>query len=200
MDFCKSCHNMLFITRKDTTLLYKCKVCGKIEPYTRDSKCIYRTDYTKKHLSIKGSTNKYLRYDPTLPRIQDKPCSNEECITSQKKDYFTDKIILKDIPYLHKSEVLEAIKTTLLELPDLEDGNEYQITQVYMDDIMITHHDFDKKLLISKLNKNQIIKKYNIKIISAKIIKPEIIFIKYNQDDMKYLYYCCYCTTIWKNI
>lgn len=92
MEFCDVCDNMLYVKKNDDNNLVKyCKHCefSKVENNTGCIK-ISETIYTEDDLLYNQSINKYLRYDPTLRRINDSliKCPNKECVTiedSEKK-------------------------------------------------------------------------------------------------------------------
>ena len=87
MEFCDVCDNMLYVkTNEDKNLVKYCKHCefSKVENNTGYIK-ISETMYTEDDLLYNQSINKYLRYDPTLRRINDTliKCPNKECITTE---------------------------------------------------------------------------------------------------------------------
>lgn len=82
MEFCEVCDNLLFMEDKDGNLVKYCKHChvGK-EMDARTSSAVKITEsvYSEDDLLYKQYQNQYLRYDPTLPRVQDVPCPNSDC-------------------------------------------------------------------------------------------------------------------------
>ncbi len=83
MEFCNVCNNMLYVnTDEEKRLVKYCKHCdfSKTE-MTQSSIKISETIYTEDDLLYNQSINKYLRYDPTLRRINDHQirCQNAEC-------------------------------------------------------------------------------------------------------------------------
>ena len=85
MDFCKNCNNMMYIeSNNDSNLIYICKCCKYTEDMSTDAnsaKCISNTMYTEDDLLYQQNINPYLRFDPTLPRVQDNSikCENKNC-------------------------------------------------------------------------------------------------------------------------
>ena len=82
MKFCKQCEFMLHIKITDENeLSYECKNCGHLEdhPKTDTDNCIYSIDYKTDKISYSWMINKYLCDDPTIPRVGNIPCPNEEC-------------------------------------------------------------------------------------------------------------------------
>ena len=85
MEFCKICQNMLYIkTEKDHSLTHYCKNCkfsSQMPPVVGKAVCISKTMYSEDDLLFMQHQNAFLRFDPTLPRVQDPEmkCENAEC-------------------------------------------------------------------------------------------------------------------------
>lgn len=91
MEFCKNCQNMLYlVTNDEGGLAYSCKCCKYSEDKSQNMNkavCISTTKYTEDDLLYKQNINPYLRFDPTLPRVQDKNirCENKNCTGPEDK-------------------------------------------------------------------------------------------------------------------
>ena len=90
MEFCDVCDNLLYLRAEDddTTLVKYCKRkdCGFTKKVASgQSMKVSQTIYTEDKLLYNQFQNKYLRYDPTLPRIRDPNliCPNAECSAPQ---------------------------------------------------------------------------------------------------------------------
>ena len=131
MKFCNYCDNMLYITvKEETELEYECKNCN------------FKTDVEKSE----GSSLNVLNQNYTA----DKESTTEECVMNIN---YTD------------------------------DAHNYQ-------QFMNKNIKYDKTL--PHVN--------NIKCPDEKCKKPtDTIYIKYDINNMKYLYFCCNCETFWKN-
>jgi DNA-directed RNA polymerase subunit M/transcription elongation factor TFIIS len=93
MKFCPICESYLLseIVTTDVEpnpnklLRYKCNNCGYTE--TNDvsksdsDKCIYKTGTKKNNIKINTQNLKYLKYDRTLPHIDNINCTNDKCPT-----------------------------------------------------------------------------------------------------------------------
>jgi len=122
MNFCVLCNNMLYLTISadvENELNYFCRNCGFTEQVqgivslsTTQNKC--------KH-TARNIVNKYTKFDPTLPRVNNIDCVNETCITNKSHE------------------------------------NEVQVDKA----------------------------------------EKEIIFIRYDDSNMKYIYMCVHCDTVW---
>jgi DNA-directed RNA polymerase subunit M/transcription elongation factor TFIIS len=88
MKFCEICKNMLYITLeeekdKKESLKYYCRNCGYDE-VCETSVCISSSrDIVKSANSYRNVINKYTKFDPTLPRVNNIPCPNEDCQTNK---------------------------------------------------------------------------------------------------------------------
>ena len=92
MNFCSNCEFMLYtrLTEDKKGLMNYCKNCDWQGPYEKDSDesiCVYKQNYSNEFLAKKVCANKFTQYDPTLPRINNLPCINEQCeFHSSKKN------------------------------------------------------------------------------------------------------------------
>lgn len=90
MEFCKVCHNMLYLkTEQDNALTRYCKCCDFTQqdpPTLGRSICVTKTMYAEDDLLYMQHNNPYLRFDPTLPRVQDPNivCQNADCPGSRE--------------------------------------------------------------------------------------------------------------------
>ena len=120
MEFCKLCDNMLYIKREVTDeqdkLINYCKNCSNSVELKSDNKSIliFENNYEKEKINYKLFINPYIKYDPTLPRVNNLVCPNTKCTKKKNQD-------------------------------------------------------------------------------------NEVIYIKYDNENMKYLYYCVYCEEFWVN-
>jgi DNA-directed RNA polymerase subunit M/transcription elongation factor TFIIS len=91
MEFCDVCNNMLYIkSAEDFTLIKHCRHCSfkkEISPTTGTAIRISKTMYSEDDLLYMQHQSKFLRYDPTLPRVQDGSivCPNKDCKGSKEK-------------------------------------------------------------------------------------------------------------------
>lgn len=82
MKFCPICSNVYFIKTNDNKdLVYFCKACGNEEEQKKEQGSICIIDDNKVDDATKYSQyiNKYLKYDPTLPRVSNIACPNSKC-------------------------------------------------------------------------------------------------------------------------
>jgi DNA-directed RNA polymerase subunit M/transcription elongation factor TFIIS len=94
--FCNLCNNLYFIkVNENKDMVYYCKACGNEEIQNKENGSILIMDDNKVDDATKYSQymNKYLKYDPTLPRVNNIPCVNPQC--TRKPDQPNEVIYLK---------------------------------------------------------------------------------------------------------
>ncbi len=97
MKFCEFCENMLYVTvAPDKNLVYYCKNCENkvIETKEKGSICVIDDNKIDDVTKYSQYINKYIKHDPTLPRVNNIKCVNEKCKTH------TDPSIEKEVIYL----------------------------------------------------------------------------------------------------
>lgn len=95
MKFCKFCDNMMYIrVNDDDKLQHYCKNCNHIDEHeSMDSMCLLDNNYIDDDLNYQQYTNEYLKYDNTLPRVNNIECPNSKC--TRKADDPNDVIFIK---------------------------------------------------------------------------------------------------------
>lgn len=196
MEFCKKCDNMYYVrVGGDSKLEYHCKQCGHFEEYYNDIQncCIYKQNLGENHSVHDISINQYITKDPTLPRLNNINCVNKDCLTN---NYMPHSALVYGIDIkLDHDEFLTFIKSNILKNSDLK------LSFKRLDDKMgILTFDSDE-ILKENLDKIREIKYKKTEISCSELsnINREIIFIKYDSVNMKYLYICSTCNTSWKN-
>jgi DNA-directed RNA polymerase subunit M/transcription elongation factor TFIIS len=128
------------------TLVYYCRFCGHEdnEP-TDDGVVVLRTEYKKTEQQFSHMINRYIKHDPTLPRITNVKCPNEGC----KSNSSTDK---------SNSSTDKSNSSTDKSNSSSASGG----------------HD------------------------SPKGNESSVIYLRYDDANMKYLYICEHCDTTWK--
>lgn len=199
MNFCPKCQFMLYTRLNDSkNLEHFCKNCdwsGSEFFDDKESVCVYSKNYSNEFIALKTLTNKYTLHDPTLPRISNIECVNVKCLTNLEDINADLTLHLCNIGslYLESGMLSEFLSAE----PYLIESDNYTITPVNEEEILITFNDkvdYDK---LSTLD-NIVIGENKIKL--KQYVKPnrEIIFMKYDNVNLKYLYMCSTCRTTWK--
>jgi len=179
---------MLYIHSTDAlaNLKYYCKNCDYTELDENPSGCIYENVYNTNYLTYDIITNKYTRNDPTLPRIKKMKCINKDCVSN-----FGHKnvLLLTDIS-IHEGKMDKFEET----LNGILAGNIEKRINIDTDNILIQLKDTTKVQSIKTE-----IEKFHRYVEYHEDLDSLIIFIKYDPENLKYVYVCDYCNTSWKN-
>lgn len=105
MKFCNECNNKLYIkiNSEDDSIQYHCKNCNyesNKEAIENDC-CVYTKTYSFKDILCNYNINEYTCYDPTLPRVNNIACPNNECITNSA-DFDTEN---REVVYIKYDKV-----------------------------------------------------------------------------------------------
>ena len=191
MNFCPNCEFMVYtkLSEDQTSLSKYCKNCSWDEDFSKPNEVILvnKNDYNKEYVSERYIINKYTVLDPTLPRINNIPCINSKCLTNLEVN--PSSVIIENIN-VSKSDII----------------NEYLIQNNIITDPIIIKPINSEKVLVeldeASFEKIQVLTNKPIildshEIIIKNYIKPEreILFIKYDKSNMKYLYLCACCLT-----
>ena len=136
MKFCTECNNMYYIKingEDANTLVYYCRFCGhEDDEPTESGVVVLRTEYKKTEQQFSHMVNRYIKHDPTLPRIANVKCPNERCTSNAATS-----------------------------------------------NAATSNHGTANKASGDKVESN-------------------VIYLRYDDDNMKYLYICEECDTTWK--
>ena len=87
MHFCSICSNMYYISinNKDANkLVYYCRKCGNEDSLLAlENVSVSKTQINSSDQSFSNIINKYTKFDPTLPRVNNILCPNADCITNK---------------------------------------------------------------------------------------------------------------------
>ncbi len=227
MKFCPKCGSLYFLKKaSDNTLLYDCRNCGNTEPRDTSDNCIFQSDIEgSDHMTNQMSQNPYVIRDPTLPRLSNVKCINDQCLTNSqdsqlvlvnssnlKEDEFLKFLETKGSGKIQEHRVLDdditnygEIHTSLGNISILNRGvlDTNPIKLLRFKDSETLQHVVDQ-LKAETGNDNLIPDQFvkdtdnNTPILSP--ILREIISIKYDDVNMKYMYICSTCGSSWKNI
>ncbi len=96
MHFCEVCENMFYIKLNEddsNNILYYCKNCGnENNTLAKDNICVSSVNYRESSQNFNYIVNEYTKLDPTLPRVQNVLCPNDDCITNSKDNKDKNKI------------------------------------------------------------------------------------------------------------
>ena len=90
--FCSKCDNMLYIkiAEDDSNQIeYFCRYCGNIEKPANNNMIltVMNTSVENKDIHFSHIVNEYTKFDPTLPRITNMTCPNNECSSRKRSSH-----------------------------------------------------------------------------------------------------------------
>jgi len=203
MKFCSECHNMYYLKISDiegeisNTLIYYCRNCGHEDATIgEESICVSDIQLKRSEQKFTHMVNEYTKYDPTLPRINSIKCPNQECasntmsggggsVSGSGKKAATAKSLKKYVDSANKSAAdakasAQEAEKTLKAIEEEEKAIEEE------------EKEEEQKQKKSSLADN--------KIVDYAITKEnrEVLYIRYDDINMKYVYVCVHCNTTWK--
>ncbi len=116
MKFCSFCENMMYIKLdQDQQMTYYCKNCGVEQTVeAQNSLCVLEREYGNNTGTYKQYINKYLKFDPTLPRVSNIKCRNSACSKPEKEG--NDVIVVRydetNMRYLYHCSYCDAFWKT----------------------------------------------------------------------------------------
>jgi len=184
-------------------LQFYCKNCAwskdeSVNEASNAYNCVYKRNYQEDYIVEKTIANKYTIYDNTLPRVS-YDCINNECPTNQidinNDSIFneTNSLIVDNIPPDYSDEQVANIF-----MDELNEGTIYKAIRVKLTKYIIQFNTPDVKELFQIKYDNFETNGYKLKIVKYEKPRKEVIYIKYDSINMKYLYICANCGTSWK--
>jgi DNA-directed RNA polymerase subunit M/transcription elongation factor TFIIS len=96
MEFCPDCNNYLFLkinnNENNVGFTYNCRNCGYTDIRNNNNvksvkqQSIYNNPENIDKVRYYASKKELIRYDPTMPHIDNIPCPNKECISHKEPD------------------------------------------------------------------------------------------------------------------
>ena len=210
MQFCSECHNMYYLKISDEdgnigdTLIYYCRNCGH-EDTTLSTTNICVSDMQlltseKKYTHI---VNEYTKFDPTLPRINTIKCPNQECSSNGFAGGVGKSAQAKAEAAATKAEE-KAMKTAM----KLEEKNMKATLKAASK--AASKKDTKKKTGLQQVleeqeelqeeqqEQAQAQQAQEEQIEASGENNREVIYIRYDDTNMKYVYLCVHCDTTWR--
>ena len=197
MQFCPNCQFMTYTKLNVNSdgnvigLLAYCRQCAWEGTIDTNDKSIYKRNYQEDFVANRILTNKYTIFDVTLPRV-DYDCTNTNCVTNLDID--VDRALLyNDVSAdLEDSEVKDAFYANV----DKDDIESYY--RIRLNSVLVVCKDVAAKNRLMKIYEDLSLDGTKVKNIEYTPPKKEVLYIKYDNINMKYLYICACCGTSWK--
>ena len=207
MNFCPECNFMLYTKLKDISedgqtpqhqLFNYCKNCGYENTVESLNKSVYKRNYENDYIADKIISNKYTIYDSALPRLNI-DCVHSNCITNTADVKFAKMVFIKDIPEHLSNEDLDTRLKKLLDIEKIEEIKRIQLTIVGIVPKDISKTDFMNHIDTQIASLPQDDDLHDIEL-DRNFSKPnkEVLYIKYDPENMKYLYMCVNCGASWQ--
>ena len=72
-------------TDDGNSLIYYCRNCGNEENNIDNNLTVSKTTFKRIDQKYANVINQYTKLDPTLPRVKNIPCPNENCISNKSE-------------------------------------------------------------------------------------------------------------------
>ena len=192
MEFCDNCDNIFYIKLEKNNISYFCKKCKNTKKINlgknKQKKYLIKTNIQQKKNSYEHMINEYTKYDNTLPRINHIKCpkcsSNKQYIETSASDLINSGINSESVESNEGSN-LESVESKEDSKPKSVESNEDSIPESESDSKFTT--EASSSISNSSSSGGGDLSKKN-----------EVIYIRYNDIDLKYIYLCCNCDFIWK--
>jgi len=214
MEFCDNCDNIFYIKLEKNNISYFCKKCKNTKKINlgknKQKKYLIKTNIQQKKNSYEHMINEYTKYDNTLPRINHIKCpkcsSNKQYIETSASDLINSGINSESVESnegsnLESVESKEDSKPKSVEsnegsnLESVESKEDSKPKSVESNEDSIPESESDSKFTTEASSSISNSSSSGGGDLSK---KNEVIYIRYNDIDLKYIYLCCNCDFIWK--
>lgn len=226
MQFCSECHNMYYLKITDEdgnigdTLIYYCRNCGH-EDTTLNTTNICVSDMQlltseKKYTHI---VNEYTKFDPTLPRINTIKCPNQECSSNgfkggvgktaeekaMKATAKAEEKAMKTAMKLEEKATKAAMKAeskaaskAAAAASKAETSKKSQAKKTGLEQVLEEQEEIQAEQEEKAEQQAQAQQAEQQQNESAGENNREVIYIRYDDTNMKYVYLCVHCDTTWR--
>lgn len=213
MQFCSECHNMYYLKIQDedenigNTLIYYCRNCGHEDTTLSTTNiCVSDTQLRSSEKKYTHIVNEYTKYDPTLPRINTIKCPNQECSSNEMGGGGRKKTVVGEAG----PEASEAG-------PEAKAASKAKTSKAASEAASKSKAETSKSkaetskskaaqasLAAAEENLKTILEEEDAAEANAVISDSdpnnnrEVIYIRYDDTNMKYVYLCVHCDTTWR--
>ena len=208
MKFCNQCGTLYSLKKLENEggkpeLVYECKRCGHQEQRGDTSSSIYSTEIGTDFMTHQVSTNPYIIRDPTLPRLSNVKCINKRCVTNHNPETWilsNANLVPADSWDDHPCTRSEVTPDQITQYGELHIGDHTLIVenQEYLDEHHVQLLIPDEGTDLAEIEFENDGDPEDTPLLGK--LMREIISIKYDDVDMKYMYVCSTCGSSWKNV
>ena len=201
MHFCTNCDNAYYIrigsgtedsvaagaadaSADATTLYHYCRNCGN-EEKINEAICVSKLQLKHKTQSYSNVINRYTKLDPTLPRINHIKCPNASCLSNPPMN-----LMSAGAAFLRPSVGGSAGKKGAVAAAKKHKHAQDELVESGSDSDADAGADADADAGVAApptISMQQ----------SKQQVMREIIYIRYDEVNMKYVYLCAVCDTLW---
>ena len=214
MQFCSECHNMYYLKIQDedgvigNTLIYYCRNCG------HEDKTLSTTNICVSDIQLRTSekkythiVNEYTKYDPTLPRINTIKCPNQDCVSNG-----TGKSMKGGAGKSMAGKEEEGVAKKTARIPKTATGRKTKAqkeaeaaSQAEAAAALNSVNQSVVKAQASAVQAEAALAVAEANLLEeeepnaeAKTNNREVLYIRYDDTNMKYVYLCAHCDTTWR--
>ena len=187
MQFCSECHNMYYLKIRDedgnigNTLIYYCRNCGHEDTNLSTTNiCVSDIQLRTSEKKYTHIVNEYTKFDPTLPRINTIKCPNQECSSNTAMKGGAPKKTTEASANAVGANAVGA-KTTKLKIKTKK-------TEASLADEHVSAAP-DAPVSAAPVSAATL---------ESEQTNREVIYIRYDDTNMKYVYLCVHCDTTWR--
>jgi DNA-directed RNA polymerase subunit M/transcription elongation factor TFIIS len=191
MQFCSECHNMYYLKIQDedgnigNTLIYYCRNCGHEDTTLSTTNiCVSDIQLRSSEKKYTHIVNEYTKYDPTLPRINTIKCPNQDCQSN------------KHSGGIHSGGADPKAKSETSAIKSAAKKAEKSAIKAHK-----SAAQAQASLAIAEANLEAILEQEDQQTQAQpddETNKREVIYIRYDDTNMKYVYLCVHCDMTWR--
>ena len=202
MQFCSECSNMYYMRLgaddggiHSDTLQFYCRHCGHEDSTLTNENIICVSEYQTQSsdMKLKNMINKYTKYDPTLPRANNILCPNPQCTNHAISVEAPQTFAAMPVSAMPVPVPTRTIKTSK------KTASATNVGGAATDNINANTINADN----TDTDIGQIPPSVRVPIQEESIIlksrDSDIIYIRYDDENMKYAWICSKCDSTWTN-
>ncbi len=209
MQFCSECHNMYYLKISDEdgnigdTLIYYCRNCGHEDTSLSTSNiCVSDMQLLSSEKKYTHIVNEYTKFDPTLPRINTIKCPNQECSSngfaggvgkSATAEEKASKAATKAAEKATKAAE-KASKAAEKAVSKAGPSKKGQTKKTGLSQVLEEQAQAEMEATIAAEDAEQAQAQNE----TSGENNREVIYIRYDDTNMKYVYLCVHCDTTWR--
>jgi len=200
MQFCSECHNMYYLKIQDedgvigNTLIYYCRNCG------HEDKTLSTTNICVSDIQLRSSekkythiVNEYTKYDPTLPRINTIKCPNQDCISNGAGKTMKGGAGKEEGHTKKTARMPKATTGRKTKAQKEAEAIEAALNSVNQSAIKAQESAAQLEATLAIAEEEE-----EVHSAEPKTNNREVIYIRYDDTNMKYVYLCAHCDTTWR--